>query len=82
MKKEYLLFLLLGAGAVYFMLRKPKKKRRGSVTVESPKKITEDEFKSREPSDVRELSALGNVLMNRSKKKIIYRRKPEHPNLF
>ena len=82
MKKEYILFLLLGAGAVYFMLRKPKKKRRGSVTVESPKKITEQEFEGREPSDIRDLKALGNVLKNRSGKKIIYRRKPEHPNLF
>lgn len=61
MKKEYLLFLLIGAGAVYFMMNKKKKRRRGSVTVESPKKITEREFEGREPSDVSDLKALGSI---------------------
>lgn len=61
MKKEYILFLLLGAGAAYFIFRKPKKKRRGLVTVESPKKITEQEFEGREPSDIRDLKALGSI---------------------
>lgn len=60
MKKEYLLFLLIGAGAVYFIMNK-KKKRRGSVTVESPKKITEREFEGREPSNVSDLKALGSI---------------------
>jgi hypothetical protein len=61
MKKNYLLLLLLVGGAAVYFATRPKKKRRGLVSVESPEKITEKQFESKQPSDVRDLRALAGV---------------------
>jgi hypothetical protein len=83
-KKNALLFLLIGAGAafVFFRKSKSKRKRKGLVSVESPTKISEQQFNEAIPDDEKELRKLGNVLKNRSGKIIQYRKKYDHPNFF
>lgn len=81
MKKNAWLLLLIGAGAAFLFMRK-KRKRKGFITVESPKKITEQEFNEGVPEDEKELRKLGNIIENRSGKIIKYPKKIEHPNFF
>ena len=82
--KKNLIWIAIGAGVAFFFLRKkPKaKKRKGYVTVESPTKISEQDYNEGITDDEKALRSLGNVIKNRSGKKIQYRKKYDHPNFF